>query len=437
MKLYQTALKYHSDGPGSYAKASETYKALFESEIFHYPESQSELRRIDLYGPLPETDDILLDEQDDALFELPTASDNAPSTLPQILHLSHKNYGDFLLAQLQAGLSRKTNAEGDLTVKQTSLAASSALDHFVEALDKDDTDLDLWRRASALGELLGSQRIARFCLEALFDDDEEALISTMALPGLAESTAGQQLFEIVTALHDSLSLLQAPLSGLRRRHVSKMLKHRLELYGTIKSLSSPYYPKLRLQAVLDARVPQRSVLRAPSTWIEFGDLLLTQLEGDQHDENLHSSTLSGSALYFDLGSSDHAAENGERLAPVTLPSSNERMLVDAESTAVHTVNQFPGLDEGQPTVPLPSFGDLSALSLITSHLARSITLPSRKRSTDAAGILDTAESGRLKSKRIRARESLVDGGSIQSSVASRVVQQSEVELEQTLSLIHI
>ena len=36
LKLYQTALKYHSEGPQSFLKTAAAYKELFDSEIFKY-----------------------------------------------------------------------------------------------------------------------------------------------------------------------------------------------------------------------------------------------------------------------------------------------------------------------------------------------------------------------------------------------------------------
>lgn len=39
LKLYQIALKYHSEGPQSFMKTADAYKALFDSDIFKYNES--------------------------------------------------------------------------------------------------------------------------------------------------------------------------------------------------------------------------------------------------------------------------------------------------------------------------------------------------------------------------------------------------------------
>ena len=42
MKLFQTALKLHAQGPRFFDEAADAYDALFESEIFKYPESKTE-----------------------------------------------------------------------------------------------------------------------------------------------------------------------------------------------------------------------------------------------------------------------------------------------------------------------------------------------------------------------------------------------------------
>lgn len=281
MKLYQTALKYHSDGPAYYSKAAEAYRELFESDIFRYPESLSELQRIDLYGPLPDSADAWLDEQiEQPLFELNTSTDNAPSTLPQILHLSHKNYGDFMLDFLQSKLAT-TKASHEANLGEIQLAASSALDHFVQALDKDDTDLDLWRRSSSLATLLSSERIARFCLEAILDGEDEGLSGLLSLPGLSESTAGQQLCELIGRFNDHLSLIQRPLSGLKRTRVSKLLRQRLEIFISIRRYHQNHGTPRILQDTLDGQKTQPVVLPMPLTWTSLAEILLTHAEAER------------------------------------------------------------------------------------------------------------------------------------------------------------
>ena len=47
-----------------------------------------------------------MEEHNDNILDLGPAGENGPSTLPQILHLAHKNYADFQLEVLQTRLKR-------------------------------------------------------------------------------------------------------------------------------------------------------------------------------------------------------------------------------------------------------------------------------------------------------------------------------------------
>lgn len=198
LKLYQIALKYHSEGPQSYDKASEAYKTLFASEIFKYAESLSEFRRHELYGDKLEFDNILQDDFEAGPVQLPGAADGAPNTLPQILHLSYKNYGQFMLESMQYRLQQAQVEQGHLATDTASIrhGTEGPLRYFAEALDKDDADLDLWSRISSVAALVGSSRITRFCLEAVLDGDGEGLESILRLPGLEEGFAGYELKEV-------------------------------------------------------------------------------------------------------------------------------------------------------------------------------------------------------------------------------------------------
>lgn len=393
LKLYQAALRFHSEGPVSYDQAAEAYRALFDSDIFKYPESQNELNRIELYGPQLDQDESFPVQQEYVV----TSGENAPSTLPQIIHLSYKNHGEFLLESLQYRL-RQSTADVKVNTKDITKASSAALDCFVEAIDKDDSDLDLWRRTAAVGDLLGSHRIARFCLEAVLDGDEQGLDSVLALPGISESLAGQQLRELVAKLQDELSLLQSPLSTMKRRQLSSILKQKLATYTSVKA-----YQRNHELPVSSPKRPLRSVLRAPKSWQDMGEVLLQQLLSE------HQGTgpqLPGLGISF---STDPNDSNNIDAIQVDEPSPRQALpeqpvmssLVDA---------QFPGMDAGKPEITVPSPRETEP---IDSRMvdAPVTNLPTRKRSGDAAGFLQdngAGDSGRSKSKRIRARESLVD-----------------------------
>ncbi|KAF7192582.1 Histone transcription regulator 3-like [Pseudocercospora fuligena] len=415
LKLYQTALKYHADGPDSFDLAADAYQQLFESDIFKWPESQTELRRIELYGPTAEYDDFV--DGVPASTAVSSGGVEGPSTLPQILHLSHKNYANFKLEALAAKFDTF-----NVTLKQILADATQALTHFVEALDKDDTDLDLWRRTASVGEMLDSKRVARYCLESVLDGDDEGLSNIMSLPGLDEGFAGEQLRELVLQLQDQLSSLQAPLSTSKRRTLSKMLKQKLHHYHDL----------LKQEAVVrehegprKSPPPERITLKAPSSWAELGEALLRQRTSEQ---NGTATLLAAPAIRFDMNSATPAEPKIMERPPspkVILP----RIIIPKWQVTFPTSlsEQFPGSDGGKPTVqPQISAADPSMQvaespvdedeDVNMDESPKMITLPSRKRSGDAAGLGDNAEEGRSKSKRLRARDSTADAAADRQAI---------------------
>jgi tetratricopeptide (TPR) repeat protein len=404
LKLYQAALKYHSEGPGSFDKAAEAYRQLFESEIFHYPESQTELRRIELYGPSVDLEDGLLDVAAPTGLSSGNLETNN-STLPQILHLSHKNYAQFRLEALAANIETL-----NVSLRQILADATAALDHFVQALDKDATDLDLWRRTATVGELLNSKRAARFCLEAVLDGDEEGLASLMTLPGLEDSIAGEQLRDLVVTLEDQLSALQAPLPTSKRKFLSKILKQRLDPYHNIVSRQKSL---LKQDAHHQKQLPrqERAIISAPDTWTGLGDALLCHQNANQY------SSAPVSVISFDLMDKQMQSDlptARESVVPVAVqifPANRVRFMPTS------LAEQFPGMGDGRPTVQ-PRIADADHGMRVVSRPdevtvgdmndSSTVTLPTRKRSGDAAGLVDGAEESRAKSRRTRGRESLLE-----------------------------
>lgn len=198
LKIYQNALKYHSQGSRSLKKADEAYKSLFESEIFQYPESQSEYTReenIAAHQQLNGDADI---EVEFVQAAPATNGENASSALPQILHLSYKNRGQHQLETIAEDAESELATESGEHDARSRIrnAAIKALDDFGEALDKDEDDLDLWRRAAQVGETLCSSRIARFCLEGVLDEDENNTDDILGARGI-ETSLGREEWEKV------------------------------------------------------------------------------------------------------------------------------------------------------------------------------------------------------------------------------------------------
>ena len=103
LKLYQNALKLHSQGPQFYAQAKEAYDALLDSEIFKYPESISDYKRVATQESEPQYDDTVAAGAAEALAEF-DISDSTSSTLMQTIYLSYKNHGQYILDALRAAL---------------------------------------------------------------------------------------------------------------------------------------------------------------------------------------------------------------------------------------------------------------------------------------------------------------------------------------------
>lgn len=400
LKLYQTALSYHSAGPASFYKAAEAYRELFNSEIFQYPESQNELQRIELYGPAAEGDPYWEHHDGVDLTNL-NSLDISSSTLPQILHLSHKNYAQFKLESLAARLD-EFQASVQLVVSE----ANEALDHFVAALDKDDTDVDLWRQTAAVTTLLDSKRIGRLCLEASLDNDDEGLQEMLSMPSFEVRLATQQLDTLVKSLDDHLSSLQAVSQDDSRR----TLLHRFEL--SINRFQNV------VNKVLDAKIsaPDAGVIAdatainisTPKTWAELGEMLLLA----KQDEQLINSARHRKTIWkFELPSADmpYLTPPQEPMLQDDETIRYESLSVASELQASTVYRQFPGLEIGRLPLQLhTSVSDGSRDKTQPLSATSETTLPTRKRSGETAGLLDNGEEGRARSKRIRARDSLAD-----------------------------
>ncbi|KAI9879370.1 MAG: Histone transcription regulator 3 [Pleopsidium flavum] len=494
LKLYQIALKLHSQGPEYYPQAAQAYLALFTSEIFKYPESLSEPKRLELYGESSDAEDY---EHEDVARHptVPTVTaDGTPSTLPQILYLSYKNHGQFMLDYLKdqlnhADLGNGEKADGVHLPKQViidTVAATSRL--FSEALERDDTDLELWRRTSRLCGLLGSRRIARFCLEAVLDVEGEGIDDVMEFSGLEEAFASQELKELLVALYDQISQSQPPISLLERQSLSFSIKKHMDLY--------PFLPSLQLSALdSDLLLPNsqavplaRRVLDSPArTWTAVGKVILQQLlaekqgianpgpsvaiilrlPGDQAtNEGYVPRDRGGGAVEPQLRDQLRACSTnlqatldggcaGNGVAPVggkagngvdeAVSCGNEPLMLDAAFRATKPVvdgerssngaiiNDEGGSLDDEPSnaselIPQSAEGDCGG-QMKTSPGPNTITLPTRKRSSDSAGHHEPADGGRIRSKRIRARESVADAGVVDETTGIGLTKHISDQLE--------
>ena len=206
LKHYQNALKLHSQGPDYHEDAAAAYKTLFSSEIFTYPESLSSFQHNTTYEDVDDDDDHFLEGINQENDALPTTNTNeTPSSLPQILFLAYKNHGQFLLDQLRSEISRaKQGNSAPLDANEIRAAVLASLRFLIEATDRDDTDLQLWRLISRLCEFLGSRRLARYCLEAALETDDGNYDLWPEPEGLDESLAAELLQGVLACLDDSV-----------------------------------------------------------------------------------------------------------------------------------------------------------------------------------------------------------------------------------------
>ncbi|KAF9697010.1 hypothetical protein EKO04_004585 [Ascochyta lentis] len=393
LKLYQTALKHHSEGPQSFLKTAAAYKELFDSDIFKYNESLSEYKRHEVFGESLVFDSILEDDFEAGPTQSTGAADSAPNTLPQILHLSYKNHGQFLLESMQHWLTQ----HGAIPQLQGWNNIRGALSYFAEALDKEDTDLDLWLRAASVAAMLGSTRLARFCLESVMDGNDELWESLLRLPGIEEGLAGQQLRELVGKLEDNVSLMQPPLSTMKRKKLSQTLKKRLNPY--------PFAPlPADVAEINSGRVIEKAPSHVPLTpskwdWSSVGEAILQHFIAEQRGITADASP--GANIQFVIPVD---CETPERVEPETAaPSATEEPMDDQPPPQIiepssPAVEVEANAEEARNTEMAHEENVLEAEPPATAEVPPA---PSRKRSTDSAGLPETTEGGRV--KRIRTR----------------------------------
>ncbi|KAL8732114.1 MAG: hypothetical protein Q9181_004067 [Wetmoreana brouardii] len=481
LKLYQNALKLHSQGPPYYDEAERAYNALFRSEVFTYLESLSEAQLVDIYGEDPDT---LISSNDNIPIEPLGAAPNAdgsPSTLPQILYLSYKNYGQFVLDRLKQRIlethsqdsSTTENANGS---QPTSRVIASSLELLVEALDRDDTDMELWRQLSRIGDSLGSKRIARFCLEAVVNRDDLSLDVRPEPLGLQEIFAMEMLRNLLHLLDDdAVASSMAPLTRKQRKLVQSFEAH----LDPLPFLPTPPPDPLNVSFSADQTKPNAAdahrIAVPLRTWASCGKAILSQIQNEvqglvntgpgtsyslllppshasidpkqtrnknvkEPDDNGQPTTVSNVAT-FDAGSNGNMSSlptdsNLER-KQVGSQEAGNKSKAQSKAPSESEVAEVPG--DADLLVGKVNESDQSAAPAATGKRntqdadpkqdeARTMTLPTRKRSTEAAELDDGEDTGRSKSKRIKARASIEEPGPRKDPLAKQLEQWQQSEL---------
>ncbi|TVY82942.1 Histone transcription regulator 3-like protein [Lachnellula suecica] len=408
LKSYQAALKLHSQGPEVYAEAAAAYTTLFNSEIFKYPESITEFTRIDQHPEL---------ELADTSFGLPLelggiGADEAPSTLPQILYLSYKNHGQFILDCVKSRL-RHPDAAADevLNRPQLDYQARAALENFSLALVSDESDTELWRRTARVATMLGSRRVSRFCLEAAVEVDDDPTVAEIDPSSLEEGFAGEQLKEQLEVLSDETALSHPIMAPYTKKNMPAFLAKYMDPYPFL-----PDTTKFKDRDVPSEEPPEsigaRYTVPAPlKTWTSIGDALC----------GAYTSPIgiSGTGIVLVVPEENQEAPEPE-IEPLAFAEPTEdQIMKDAgitDSPAAESSDAAlatPATAKGDET-PVEVNTTTTTIPVSDGTSERTIALPTRKRSQSAAGIRETPEddSGTQKrSKRIRNRDN-TDGAAI-------------------------
>jgi hypothetical protein len=446
-KLYQNALKLHSQGPQYRTEASDAYRELFQSEVFKYPEVVSEFARDELDTVVPDSS-IISEAVPLSLLSVENA-DNSHNSLPQLVYLAFKNRGQFALDNPQIV------PRGDLPSTQNTWsvqasAGRNAIKDFAEALERDDTDLDLWRKVARVAEVFESQRIGRFSLESvLAGDDPEA--AEIELSGLDEAFAAAELKEVLRILKDDLSLSKnaeiQPKAALLT-----LMKNRLDPYPFLPSRPPDFTYTEEHRRPLSFKPRKRIIRPATRSWLSIGQSLLQALISEQQstddpgpnagifielpnapDTELvgDGKAINGTILH---GETDHnvakateAVESPEKMDDYTTkPSDTGSAAPGQEETAPAQPENAPDRLDRDAEAP-PNDGNVEERPPQDSA---TVALPTRKRSSTAAGMDDPSEAGRIKSKRLRARESNADTLPPDQEVISNLEQYYEDQLQE-------
>jgi hypothetical protein len=450
LKLYHNALKLHAQGPDFYSQAAEAYEALLNSEIFKYPESISDFKR----GAF---EDVQTQETPDEATE-PIGEFNvndSTSSLFQTLYLSYKNYGKYLLdvAQDSIRTAPKTPESEKESQKKLTEASRKALQSFGDALERDDSDLNLWRQSARLSSALQSHRLSRYCLESVLADDENRLELRPEQLGLEEIFAEQRLRSTLEALFDKLSASQIPVKRPKKA-LLKYLKQHEDPYPNLPTIPTDLKDIDSTKGPLAIHTSIRNISPAALTWESVGKALLQALD---EDDEASLSAVPSRSIGIILPTRGSQAPG----SPATKPEDVE-MIVEEEGNEKSAEVDEVGVEKSQatehetnieepelepqpehtkePTEPVEESSniDQSAEKQLMESLERQSAQPAdqqadndeanaeeldpsspaaaRKRSS-ASAANEEPEGGRMKSRRTRARESNADALVVPEEIA--------------------
>lgn len=389
LKLYQNALKLHSQGPDFYTQAASAYDLLFKSEVFKYPESLSEYDRLELRPEAEFQVELAFLELDISA----AAVSDGSNSLPQILFLSFKNHGQFIIDCLKHELrSGKKLSDAEVRAK-----ASRALEQFTQALARNESDTELWRRAARISSMLGSDRIVRYCLEAAVEVDDDPTQREVEPAALEEGLAGMLLKEHLEVIADEPALDHPIMDPYKTKNLSSRLRKYMDPY--------PFLPKLsQVRAIEDTDVNTKSstsrleVELTERSWSAMGDALMRAW-----------LTTQGVCNAVTLKVPDGDGEEDDIMvdvheSPLEATTTDEQAKELAERPKEFTLS-----DSGTDLTSREAAADSAETVAEPAQSEQDTSQGSRKRSQSAAGLRDTPddENGTAKrSKRIRNRDTL-------------------------------
>ncbi|QQK41148.1 Tetratricopeptide-like helical [Penicillium digitatum] len=452
LKLYHSALKLHSQGPEHYSQAAEAYEALLNSEIFKYPESISDFKR----GAF-----------DDAHDEFATESitefnvNDSTSSLFQTLYLSYKNHGKFVLDSVESSIRipPQTPESEQETQRKLTKASRTALGSFGDALERDDSDLNLWRQSARLSSSLNSYRLSRYCLESVLADDYNRLELRPEQLGLEEIFAEQRLRSTLQSLFDKLSASQIP-AKRPKKALLKYLKQHEDPYPNLPALPADLRQLNPSKGPLALHASRRVINPADPTWESVGKALLEALDEEDDDSAASVPTRSlviilsarssqapttpianGEGMEMAIDAEGDGNKGGNEVSDVVADEVTDEVTDEvADEVAdvmLETTESYGKLEQSssQPTNEPSEAGeeqltiDQSAEKQLMESLEHQSTHPQdkqaeqdethaeevdtnpavdiRKRSS-ASAANEEPEGGRMKSRRTRARESNAD-----------------------------
>ncbi|KAI0489933.1 hypothetical protein F4859DRAFT_172656 [Xylaria cf. heliscus] len=271
LKRFQTALKLHAQGPEHYQEAAAAYDHLFQSEIFHLPESATEFDRAERHADGRDLSAHLAFSH--ALDVAQPDIDGGASSLPQTLYLAYKNHGQFaldvILHQAKVSLADGSSLLDD---EQTLRQAQRALDEYSAALDQDPSDAELWRRAARVAAFLNSARISRYCLEAAIELDDDPAVDEVEPPSLAEGFAGEQLKQQLQVLSDQVSLNHPAIAPFIKKTMPEALKKYID---PLPFLPDPTKSLIPLKPAVNDTSSRQCYIHIPNpSWVDLGLALL-------------------------------------------------------------------------------------------------------------------------------------------------------------------